>query len=198
MTEKNKDWKKFKEQHEQPQDNLAQEINDDEQPSDALAASLDLDYEDLQEKCALMQQELKGAKDQVLRAAAQVKNAERRATEEVRSSLLFGLSKFIDSLIPVVDSLEQALILAEKEQQTSMVEGLQLTLKLFLDALQKQGVVQLNPEGEIFNPQEHEAMSMQSSAAAAPNAVLMVFQKGYTLNGRVIRPARVIVNKSED
>ena len=97
--------------------------------------------------------------------------------------------------MPVVDSLEQALQLSHTEADANMREGLELTMKLLVDVLDKQGVKQLNPMGEMFNPQEHEAMSMQESADAVTNTILMVFQKGYKLNDRVIRPARVIVAK---
>ena len=99
-------------------------------------------------------------------------------------------------MIPVVDSLEQALQLADKHGDTSMHEGLELTMKLFVDVLEKFGVQQLDPQGAIFDPQEHEAMSIQEVADVPPNSVLVVFQKGYKLNDRVIRPARVIVAKA--
>ena len=96
----------------------------------------------------------------------------------------------------MVDSLEQALQLADKHGDASMHEGLELTMKLFIDVLKKFEVQQLNPEGEAFDPQQHEAMSILASADVPPNTILSVFQKGYVLSGdRVIRPARVIVSK---
>ena len=96
----------------------------------------------------------------------------------------------------MADSLEQALQLAKNEDDSAMAEGLQLTFQLFLDALQKHGVTRIDPQGEAFNPQEHEAMSTQEVADVAPNTVVVVFQKGYKLSDRVVRPARVIVSKS--
>jgi molecular chaperone GrpE len=97
----------------------------------------------------------------------------------------------------VVDSLEQAELLAEKHGDSAMHEGLELTMKLFLDMLEKADVKQLNPVGELFNPEMHEAMVMQETADAAPNTVISVFQKGYQLNDRVIRAARVVVAKEK-
>jgi molecular chaperone GrpE len=95
----------------------------------------------------------------------------------------------------VADSLEQALQLADKNADVAMHEGLELTMKLFLGVLEKHEVQQLDPIGAPFNPEEHEAMTIQASEGAAPNSVVAVFQKGYKLNDRVIRPARVVVAK---
>lgn len=116
---------------------------------------------------------------------------------EIEKAHRFGLEKFVQSLVPVIDSLEQAIQLVNKEENPSMYEGLELTNKLFLDCLQKNGIEQLCPTGEAFNPQEHEAMSMIESDEVAPNSIINVFQKGYRLNERVIRPARVIVAKAK-
>ena len=128
---------------------------------------------------------------------AELDNVRRRAEREVANAHRYGLEKLINSLLPVVDSLEQALQLAEKSEDPAMHEGLELTMKLFLDALAKYDVQQLNPQGELFDPQQHEAMTMQESADVVPNTVLAVFQRGYMLNDRVIRPARVIVAKGK-
>ena len=99
--------------------------------------------------------------------------------------------------MPVVDSIEQALQMAEKEADAAMREGLALTSKLFVDVLQKFDVQPIDPMGSLFDPQEHEAMSIQDAPDTPPNTVLAVFQKGYKLNDRLIRPARVIVSKSK-
>ena len=120
----------------------------------------------------------------------------RRAEREVSNAHRYGIEKIVISLLPVVDSLEQALQLADKHADAGMHEGLELTMKLFVDALAKYGVHQLDPLGETFDPQQHEAMTLQASADAEPNTILAVFQRGYVLNDRVIRPARVVVAKA--
>ena len=131
-----------------------------------------------------------------VRAIAELDNVRRRAEREVANAHRYGLEKLLSSLLPVVDSLEEALRLADLHADTAMHEGLDLTMKLFLDVLAKYDVQQLNPQGEPFDPQQHEAMSMQASQDVPSNTVLVVFQKGYKLNDRIIRPARVIVAKN--
>lgn len=195
MSKKSKDWQKFKETHDQDNVSFPEEMAELEGVVEETKSLDHPTYQKLEQELTLAEQRANENWEKSLRMAAELKNAERRATIEVENALRFGLAKFVDMLIPVMDSLEQALQLA-LEQTPSMVEGLELTIKLFLDALQKQGVVQLNPIGELFNPQEHEAMSIQVDHSKEPDVILLVFQKGYKLNDRVIRPARVIVNKA--
>jgi len=196
MSEKiKKDWKKIKE------DSLLQ----DEQDMDALDEDMEVDtgsaaldhpsYVELEEKLTLAEQTAHENWEKSVRSMAELDNVRRRAERDIVNAHRYGLEKLINSLLPVIDSLEQALQLAAKENDSGMREGLELTMKLFLDVLQKHEVKQLNPEGEMFDPQQHEAMTMQESADVAPNTVLAVFQKGYQLHDRVIRPARVIVAK---
>jgi len=142
------------------------------------------------------QDDLKEAKDQVLRAYADVQNAQRRAQMDVEKAHKFALDKFVESLLPVVDSLERGLATDLSEESSSaMKEGIELTLKLFLDTLQKFNVEQVSPEGEPFDPACHQAMSQIDSPDSEPGSVINVYQKGYTLNGRLVRPAMVIVAK---
>ena len=124
-------------------------------------------------------------------------NVRRRAERDVANAHRFGTEKLIKNFLPVLDSLEQALQLAKTESQQAMQEGLELTMRIFLEVLEKENVQQIDPLGEIFNPQEHEAMSMQEAENVAPNTVVTVFQKGYRLHDRVIRPARVVVAKAK-
>lgn len=152
-----------------------------------------LDYKELEEKLTLAEQESHKNWEKATRALAELENVRRRSEREVANAHRYGIDKLLTSLFPVVDSLEQAMQVAEAGSQ--MAEGLDLTMKLFLGALEKQGVHQLNPLGEPFNPQEHEAMSMQQTTEQDPNTVLMVFQKGYKLHDRIVRPARVVVAK---
>jgi molecular chaperone GrpE len=128
---------------------------------------------------------------------AELDNVRRRMEREVANAHKYGMEKLVSALLPVVDSLEQALQLADKDKSTdpAMYEGLELTMKLFIDVLQKFDLTQIDPVGATFDPQEHEAMSIQDVPGAAPNSVVAVFQKGYKLSDRVIRPARVIVSK---
>lgn len=134
------------------------------------------------------------AQEQLIRMQAEMENVRRRSEQDVAKAHKYAIEKFVKELLPVVDSLEQAL--QNKGDETgSVVEGVELTLKMFVDTLARLKVEQLNPEGQRFDPQEHEAMSMQPGTGAEPNTVIMVVQKGYKLNGRLIRPARVIVSK---
>jgi molecular chaperone GrpE len=200
MSEKTeKDWKKFKEEN-AVQDEHEIEENYEEDEVDEATNSSALDhpsYVALEEKLTLAEQKVHENWEKSVRAMAELDNVRRRAEREVANAHRYGLEKLINSLLPVVDSLEQALQLAEKSDDPAMHEGLELTMKLFLGALAKYDVQQLDPQGEAFDPQQHEAMTMQESADAEPNTVLAVFQKGYMLNDRVIRPARVIVAKGK-
>lgn len=155
------------------------------------------DYKELEDKLTQAEMLAHENWEKSVRAAAELDNFRRRAERDVANAHKYGVEKLIDGLLPVIDSLEQALQAADKDnaELSGMIEGIELTLKLFLDVLNKFGVSQINPEGEIFNPQQHEAMSMQEIPNVAPNTVVNVFQKGYLLHERVVRPARVIVAK---
>ena len=132
-----------------------------------------------------------------MRLMAELDNVRRRAEREVSMAHRYGVEKIISALLPIIDSLEQALQSADKTAYSSMVEGLELTLKLFIDVLEKFDVQRLDPIGELFNPQEHEAMTLQEVPGTAANTIVVVFQKGYKLHDRLIRPARVIVAKGD-
>jgi molecular chaperone GrpE len=192
---KTKDWKKFKEEHEQESlDDLLEEadaLSEDE--SDSLAASLP---NDLKERLLLAERSAEEYREQFMRARAELANAHDRATRDIEAANRYGIKNFADALLPVVDSLEQALQLADQKTDTAMHQGLELTMKLLLDVLGKYGVKQLDPVGEPFDPHAQEAIAMQESSDIEPNHVITVFQKGYKLHDRVIRPARVIVSKA--
>ncbi len=137
-------------------------------------------------------------RDAVVRAQAEMENIRRRAERDVQSAHKYALEGFIESLLPVIDSLEQGLAQpANDDESKALKEGMELTLKMLIDTLEKKNVQQLNPVGQPFNPENHEAMAMQENPDFEPNAVIAVFQKGYTLNGRLVRPARVVVNKAK-
>jgi molecular chaperone GrpE len=145
-------------------------------------------------------QTISDQKDSVVRAAADVENIRRRAAQDVEKAHKFALEKFANELLPVIDNLHRAIEFSDKENETlkPVLEGVEMTLKSFEDAVAKFGVETVNPQGEVFNPDFHQAMSIQPSNDVAPNTVLAVMQKGYTLNGRLLRPAMVMVSKAAE
>lgn len=157
--------------------------------------------EELQGQLEKSLEEVEKYKDMALRAEAEVQNVQRRAERDVANAHKYGLEKFLQSLLPVVDSLEKAIEAAEQseskeESDDAILEGVRLCHKLFLDVLTKQNVEVVDPEGEPFDPNEHEAMSMVEHAEMEPNSVVNVIQKGYKLNGRLVRPAMVMVSRA--
>lgn len=199
MSEENKkNWKKFKEENKIDDDMMDDESSEPLEGSKHEEIGLDHpSYSNLEEQLTLAEQKAHENWEKSVRAAAELDNVRRRMEREVANAHKYGTEKLITALLPVVDSLEQALQIAEKNSDTSMHEGLELTMKLFADALQKFGVECIDPVGEVFDPQQHEAMSIQDVPGTPPNSVIAVFQKGYKLNDRVIRPARVIVSKNK-
>ena len=137
-------------------------------------------------------------KDSVVRAAADVDNMRRRAAQDVEKAHKFALEKFANELLPVIDNLERAIEFSDKENETlkPLLEGIDMTVKSFNDAVAKFGVEIVNPQGEQFNPDFHQAMSIQPSNDVSPNTVLAAMQIAYTLNGRLLRPAMLIVSKA--
>ena len=131
--------------------------------------------------------------DKYVRAAAELENVRKRAIRDVENAHRFALERFSSELLAVKDSLEMGLAAADKADAQSLLDGKKATLKLLTATMERFGIVELNPEGEPFDPQEHEAMTMQPSSDVEPGSVLTVFQKGYALNGRLLRPARVVV-----
>jgi molecular chaperone GrpE len=139
-------------------------------------------------------------KEEVLRAHADMQNLRRRVDRDVENAHKYALEKFVKDLVAVVDNLERATasIDPENEHTKAVGEGVELTLKSLLDVLRRFNVEQVNPEGEAFDPDRHQAMTMVPNPELAPNTVMDVFQKGYLLNGRLVRPAMVVVSKGAD
>ncbi|MFM4705555.1 nucleotide exchange factor GrpE [Aeromonas bivalvium] len=137
-------------------------------------------------------------RERAVRAVAEMENLRRRAAQDVEKAHKFALEKFAGELLPVLDNLERAIELADKESEAlkPMIEGVELTLKSMQSGVAKFGLVALDPQHQPFDPNAHQAMSMVPSADVAPNTVIAVMQKGYELNGRVIRPAMVMVSKA--
>ena len=135
--------------------------------------------------------------DRALRAQAELENVRRRMARDVENAHKFALERFVSELLPVKDSLELGLAAAAEEGASAahIAEGVELTLRMFEQAMDKFGIRSIDPAGEPFDPEFHQAMTMQESDAAESGAVLNVVQKGYLLNGRLVRPAMVIVAK---
>lgn len=150
-------------------------------------------------EAALLASEAKVKEQQegVLRARADVENMRRRSEQEIDKARKYALGRFAEELLPVIDNLERAILAADAESEIvkPLLEGVELTHKTFLDVTEKFGLKAINPEGEVFNPELHQAMSIQESPDHESNTVIFVMQKGYELNGRVIRPAMVMVAK---
>ena len=150
----------------------------------------------LQQALEKAQQEAVEAKDNGLRALAEAQNMRRRAEQEVEKARKFALEKFSGDLLPTIDNLERAIEAAQKGGDiASLIEGVTLTQKGFLDALTKHGIELVDPLGHPFNPELHQAMSMIENPDVEPNTVIAVMQKGYTLSGRLLRPAMVVVSR---
>lgn len=145
--------------------------------------------------------EAESFKDQALRAVAEADNVRKRADRSIENAHKYALERFVNDLLPAVDSFERAVDAATElkadagEAVSSMAEGMELSLKLLIEAMQRQGIEVVDPIGAPFDPKLHEAMSMIENPDAEPGSVIEVFQKGYTVNGRLARPARVIVAK---
>ena len=144
-----------------------------------------------------LEAELEAAKDAALRAQADAMNVQRRAEQEVEKARKFALERFCSDLLSVVDNLERALESSGDEQgNAALAEGVELTRKGFMDVLAKYGVEAVDPQGEPFDPETAQAMSMVEQPDVEPNSVVAVMQKGYLLNGRLLRPAMVMVSKA--
>jgi molecular chaperone GrpE len=137
--------------------------------------------------------------EKVLLAKAEVENIRRRTQKDIEKAHRYSVEKFAKELLPVVDSIEMGLAAASESSSdvSAIKEGMELTHKQLLSSLEKSGIEQINPEGEVFNSELHQAISMVPSPDHNPNTVMQVFQKGYSLNGRLLRPAMVIVSQSQ-
>ncbi|MGB3725906.1 MAG: nucleotide exchange factor GrpE [Glaciecola sp.] len=179
-----------------------QEVSNDATIDANEAAEPGIDYkaysEELDAKLTEAEAIIEGQKDAVLRAKADGENARRRAEQEVDKARKFALEKFAGELLNVVDNLERATQAADAENEAvkSLLEGVELTHKSFISTFEKFGLEILDPQGEAFNPEHHQAMSMQESDDVAPNTVIAVMQKGYLLSGRLLRPAMVMVSRA--
>ena len=153
---------------------------------------------ELQQAANRAQQRCTELEDQLLRVRAEMQNQQRRSLQNIEKAHQYGQEKLLGALLPVIDALEQAITslqeaVGQNAVAASSCEGIELTYKLLLQTLEKNGVSVINPVGEIFDPNLHEAMTMQPSDEQVPNTVLQVVQKGYRLHDRLLRAAMVIV-----
>jgi len=155
----------------------------DAEPVDELAAAQDAAEESL---------------NKYLRLAAEMENLRKRTVRDVEHARKYGIERFATEILAVIDSLEMGLEAAPTASMDSFLEGQSATYKLLLGAIEKNDIEVIDPEGEPFDPQMHEAMTMQPSDTAEPGSVLAVVQKGYQLNKRLLRPARVVVAREPD
>ncbi len=189
-----------------PDEQVSQDINTDEMdagqqteaapetanvvdPRDERIASLEARLEELQQR----------ERDSLLRAKAEMENLRRRTELDVEKAHKFALEKFAGELLPVIDNLERGLDMADKNNSelTPLIEGIELTLKSLLDVVRKYGIEVVADTHVPFDPAVHQAMTMLESDEHEPNHVMMIMQKGYTLNGRLLRPAMVAVSKAK-
>lgn len=167
-----------------------------DQQVDAAAVSDD-PVETLQTALAAAEQKAAENWENYLRLAAELDNLRKRAQRDLENAHKFALERFLGELLPVKDSLEMGIAAAGQTDAAALKEGMDMTLKLLGSALERAGVSEINPaKGDGFDPEQHEAMAMQEAPDVAPGMVLITVQKGYQLNGRLLRPARVLVAKA--
>ena len=167
-----------------------QDAPEGEQPADEINR--------LQEQLEAAEAAAGMARDELLRVQAEMQNLRRRTEQDIEKAHKFGQEKFSTELLAVMDNLERSAAAAEASEDEAVQaikEGVELTLKGFMDCFTRFNIEAVDPLGEPFDPQLHQAMSIQESPDAEPNSVIAVMQKGYTLHGRVIRPAMVMVSK---
>tara|TARA_B100000768_G_scaffold129950_1_gene120552 strand:+ start:4294 stop:4884 length:591 start_codon:yes stop_codon:yes gene_type:complete len=194
--------------HEEVNEGEEKALDSADTAAEAIAAekAKDLDAEIVEELLAEdqlseteeLQEQVSKANDQVLRVQAEMQNVRRRVERDVENAHKYALDKFTAELLPVVDNLERALstIDAADDAQKAVATGLELTLKSFFDVLGRFKIEVVDPAGQPFDADLHQAVSMVPNPDLEPNTVMDVFQKGYTLNGRLVRPAMVVVSKA--
>ena len=149
-----------------------------------------------EEESPSLEEEIESLKDQVLRAKAEVQNVRRVAEQEVRKARLYGVESLAKNFLSVGDNLERAIeSLNEDSKPEDLEEGLRLILKSYEDALETGGIISIDPKGEPFNPEQHEALSVIENEDLEPNSIIEVIQRGFMIQDRVLRPAKVIVTQ---
>jgi len=146
-----------------------------------------------------LEQDLQDAQDQHLRAQAELENLRKRSVRELENAHKYGIERFAREMLEVKDNIEMGIESLRKQKDGSKhLEGMQLTLNTLTQTLERFAVKEFDPDGEPFDPEQHEAMSAQESSKHAPNTVISVIKKGYLLHDRLLRPAVVIVSKNQE
>ena len=187
------------EMNQQPEKEQAAPASPTPDADNSDACSNDSQQDEFETLKSLLEKEQEQAQanlDMALRAQAEMENLRKRTARDVENAHKYALEKFVNELLPIMDSMELGMNAASSaENIKELKEGMELTLKMFTTALEKFGVKQISPEGEKFNPELHEAVSMQPIEGKESGTVVSVMQKGYELNGRLVRPAMVMVAK---
>lgn len=174
---------------------MSNDMPEGEKPADLLSHP---SYEELMQKLDETESKANEHWERILRMQAEADNLARRAERDLTNAHKFAIEKFAAELLPIIDSLELSIsnVPSEKDEAADCIlEGVQLTLKMFYSAIEKFGIKQVNPISEIFDPNFQQAISTQADSSVEPGTVLSVLQKGYTLNNRLLRPALVVVAK---
>jgi len=188
-------------QEDETNDVAEQETSSAENVNDKLdveenAELQETDIEALQNQLEKEKEQSQANRDSALRAQAEMENLRKRTVRDIENAHKYALDKFVNELLPVIDSLELGMTAAEgTENSDELLEGMNLTLQMFYTAMEKFGVKTIAPQGEKFNPEQHEAISMQEIEGSESGTVVTVMQKRYELNGRLVRPAMVVVAK---
>ena len=202
MSDQKKDIVEDETDDNQEQELERQEKIDDEFDAEVAAEnsenmeSKEVDVELLQRQLEKLQEQSKVSLDKVVRAQAEMENLRKRAARDVENAHKYALEKFTNELLPIMDSLELGLSASVKAKNLDdLCKGMELTLEMFNTVMEKFGITMIEPKGEKFNPELHDAVSMQETDDSNSGIIIEVMQKGYTLNGRLIRPAMVVVAK---
>ena len=202
MSDQKKDIVEDETDDNQEQELERQEKIDDEFDAEVAAEnsenmeSKEVDVEFLQGQLEKLQEQSKASLDKVVRAQAEMENLRKRAARDVENAHKYALEKFTNELLPIMDSLELGLSASVKAKNLDdLCKGMELTLEMFNTVMEKFGITMIEPKGEKFNPELHDAVSMQETNDSNSGIIIEVMQKGYTLNGRLIRPAMVVVAK---
>lgn len=157
----------------------------------------DTSEEDIEQQLLKAQATIKDYWDQIMRLKAEIENSIKRSSRDIENAHKFALRNFAESLLPILDSMEMGQQAAESDKASlsSIAEGTQLTMSMFVQALEKHGLKQIDPVGESFDPDQHQAISIVEDKNAESNTVISVMQKGFSLNDRLVRPAMVVVAK---
>ena len=180
----------------QAEDNEVESVTQGPEEADEGQEKVSEEATDLLQENERLKMEVRESVDKALRATAELENIRRRTSRDIENAHKYALERFVNELLPVIDSMELGINASQSAQDIeSLREGMDLTLKKLFDCLEKFGVKAIDPAGEKFDPDWHEAVSMQELEGSDSGQVVTVMQKGYELNGRLVRPAMVVVAK---